>query len=560
LKLRTLAALLPIAVSALAASAGTLILSRPPTAEELAEALLRPPAPSVSPGDLLVAAGADGVVRVDPQTGAFGWVVYDEGLHASDVIAAPSGAIYVSDEPHDRIVRVVPGGTTITEAEGLSGVLGLDPDGHLVVSNADGAFIVYPGTGWRSKPLAVSNEERIHTDAFGAAFASTVAAVEIRRLDLAAITPPNPALQAPRPRARSSSGFTGYILIVPNPPLDVAVASHRELLWLESTVGIPVRVHRNDAVVERSETLDLEIPSPDIGFLAVTLAAGPAGDLYLTGRPLREANDTAEIRAYRPDGSFDRVLLTEADLPASMEAYGWNLAVVPSAEPPQAVDCSDALASLLPKAVASDASAALRCLERHVRGKTSAADCTAAALADGSAAQRRAFASERAQCLPGASGAATIGAAARGAVASLLAGLFGELDAALATRAGDPATAACQKAAAAAAARCVRARIASFERCRAIPRWTSNGPLLDAAAFAECFAAGEQTCDPTRIAPRLRRCAAVDVPAAFPACGAADASGLALCAAEQVECAACRALEAVHGVPDACAEACPAAP
>ena len=88
----------------------------------------------------------------------------------------------------------------------------------------------------------------------------------------------------------------------------------------------------------------------------------------------------------------------------------------------------------------------------------------------------------------------------------------------------------------------------------------ADGPFLDGAAFAECFAASAQICDATRIAPRLRRCAAVDVAAAFPACDAADANGLALCAAAQVECAACRALAAVHGVPDACAEACPAAP
>jgi hypothetical protein len=137
----------------------------------------------------------------------------------------------------------------------------------------------------------------------------------------------------------------------------------------------------------------------------------------------------------------------------------------------------------------------------------------------------------------------------------VLAGLFGDLDAALVARTAGPDTAACQKVAAGAVTRYVRERVASFERCRA-PMRAEDGPFLDGAAFAE----SGQTCDPTRIAPRLRRCAGVDVAAAFPACSAADASGLAICAAARAECAACRALEAVHGVPDACAESCPAAP
>jgi uncharacterized membrane protein len=526
----------------------------------------RPVRATVAPGDLLVATGAGGLLRIDPATGSRGWVAYGGGFAADDAVAAPSGPIYVADALRERILRVDPQGKVDTLAEDLTGIVGLDPEERVVVSTAGAAYRVDPASR-RVDTLTTFPAARIHTSAFGAGFYFDTGGT-LYRADLSSTAGPRKA-RARTARARSSErGGAGGIIIIGQPfptydypPLDVAVASHRDLVWLHDPFqGAPV-VARYDTITQVRSNRVAKLPLPYESLDARAIAVGPDGALFVAGalRRVDAVEPALAVVALGPDGAFDRVLFSEALAPPNAEPETWRLAIVPPAEPPQAVDCSDALADHLPKTIASDAKSALRCMARHASGKTAAAGCTEAVLAVVSGAERRAAAGERTWCAPGAHGAPSIGGASRDAIAGLLAGLFGDLDAALATRAGDADVAACQRAASTAAARCLRARVQRFERCRAPTRWT-EGPFLDAAAFAECSAASGPSCAATHLAPRLRRCAAVDVATAFPACGAADADALARCAAAQAECAACRALATVHGVPDACAEACPAAP
>ena len=131
----------------------------------------RPVRAAIEPGDLLLAAGEQGLIRIDPASGDVGWVAYGAGFVAHDVIAAPSGAIYVADHANERIVRADENGAVTVVADGLVGVLGLDAREHLLVSTyADGVFRVDPATG-RSRSLEVGYATSIHTDAFGDTFA-----------------------------------------------------------------------------------------------------------------------------------------------------------------------------------------------------------------------------------------------------------------------------------------------------------------------------------------------------------------------------------------------------
>ena len=111
-------------------------------------------------------------------------------------------------------------------------------------------------------------------------------------------------------------------------------------------------------------------------------------------------------------------------------------------------------------------------------------------------------------------------------------------------------TARCQLGVAKAAQKCALARVAAFNRCK--KAGLKDGSIASAADLAACLdddAGGKlaKSCT-AKLAKAADRCSGVDLPAAFPACGATDAAGLASCADGRLVCRARDALAAADAL------------
>ncbi|MDH3686259.1 MAG: hypothetical protein OEP95_08530 [Myxococcales bacterium] len=111
-------------------------------------------------------------------------------------------------------------------------------------------------------------------------------------------------------------------------------------------------------------------------------------------------------------------------------------------------------------------------------------------------------------------------------------------------------TARCQLGVAKAAQKCALARVSAFNRCK--KAGLKSGSIAGAADLAACLdddAGGRlaKACT-AKLGKAAARCSGVDLPAAFPACGASDATGLAVCADGRLACRARDALSAADGM------------
>jgi len=146
---------------------------------------------------------------------------------------------------------------------------------------------------------------------------------------------------------------------------------------------------------------------------------------------------------------------------------------------------------------------------------------------------------------------ATLGDSAAHLADTALSDLLGvSLDATIADKKQAKDTARCQLGVAKAAQKCALARVQAFNRCK--KAGLKSGSIASAEDLAACLdddAGGRlaKACT-AKLAKAAARCAGVDLPAAFPACGASDATGLAECADGRLVCRARDALAAADGM------------
>jgi hypothetical protein len=345
----------------------------------------------------------------------------------------------------------------------------------------------------------------------------------------------------------------GFIITFPSPvTVDVAAADHRFLVLMKELGTTSFEVH--DTVLGTGHTLPAAPPDPELGFFPRSVALDSSPTVFAAGL----LGDHDAVLAFDPNEPGGRVLLHLGGAGSSL-----GLAIVPGERAPRdPVECHRALSARLPRHLAARSGTAARCMAAQARGEGSLASCLDAAPPP-NAVLRRTRAAEARRCEPGAGGTEAIAAAANDAVDELLAGIFGDLDAALVSRSLDPDTAACQLSVQRAAAGCALARLAAFQRCKTGRGSASFGP----GAFAYCIEGQPdalRACAPdsgrlTRVL-RSPRCEAADLVAAFPACNAAQPEQLAACAAERARCAACRAMARVHGLETGQCVACASAP